>query len=96
MKQYRNHIVVPVDFTEQSLIALSQTYNIARFQNCDVTLVYVIEKDFMDKVKHFFKSDEQRDELMRADILERLNALAAKTEEERWNWLNASAKLARC
>ena len=37
-------ILVPIDFQEQSLIALSQSYNLARFTESTIYLMTVIEK----------------------------------------------------
>ena len=54
MQNYTNQILVPIDFSEQSLIALSQSYNIAKFHNCAITLLHVIDEDLMDKFKSLF------------------------------------------
>lgn len=35
-------ILIPVDFSEQSLIALDQSYNLAKFYNAELSLLYVI------------------------------------------------------
>ena len=45
-------ILVPIDFSEQSLVALSQTYNLARYSNSTITLLYVNYKgaDAKDKL----------------------------------------------
>jgi nucleotide-binding universal stress UspA family protein len=34
-----SHILIPIDFSEQSLIALEQSYNLARFTNSTITLL---------------------------------------------------------
>ncbi len=39
-----NKILVPVDFSEQSLIALSQSYNLAKKIDAELVLLYVIEE----------------------------------------------------
>ena len=38
----KSTILVPIDFTDQSLIALEQSYNIAKLFNATITLVHVI------------------------------------------------------
>ena len=43
---FKNRILVPVDFSAQSLIALGQSYNLARLTKADLTLIYVIEEQF--------------------------------------------------
>ena len=49
MNSYTNNILVPLDFSEQSLIALSQSYNLARFTKSKLVLLHVLtdksEKD---------------------------------------------------
>ena len=37
-------ILIPIDFQEQSLIAISQSYNLARFTNSTIYLMNVVEK----------------------------------------------------
>ncbi len=44
MSTKENSILVPTDFQEQSLIALSQSYNLARFTNSTIYLMHVFEK----------------------------------------------------
>lgn len=41
----KNRILVCVDFQDQSLVALHQCYDIARFINAEVVLLYVIESN---------------------------------------------------
>ncbi len=49
MDSYNNNILVPLDFSEQSLIALGQSYNLARFTKSKLVLLHVLteksEKD---------------------------------------------------
>ena len=44
MSEKENCILVPTDFEEQSLIALSQCYNLARFTRSTIYLMHVFEK----------------------------------------------------
>jgi len=37
-------ILIPIDFSDQALIALDQSYNLARFYDADLTLLYVIDE----------------------------------------------------
>jgi nucleotide-binding universal stress UspA family protein len=46
MANLKNHILVPIDFSEQSKIALGQSYNLARLTRANITLIYVIEEHF--------------------------------------------------
>lgn len=77
-----NHILVPVDFSEQSLIALKQSYNIARFNNSDITLLHVIDEDFITKLKGLFTGNDDHENRMREEIQVKLNELAAQVESE--------------
>ena len=43
MKTKQNKILVPIDFSEQSLIALKQSYNLAKIQDAEIVLLYVLE-----------------------------------------------------
>ena len=54
-------ILVPIDFSDQSLIALDQSYNLARGMKAEITLVYVIEDS--GAISKFFskKHDEDGD-----------------------------------
>jgi len=42
MKTTTNTILVPVDFGDQSIIALQQTYNLARLTGAEITILHVI------------------------------------------------------
>ena len=44
MISYYNNVVVPIDFKEQSAVALTQSFNIARLFNLEITLLHVINE----------------------------------------------------
>jgi nucleotide-binding universal stress UspA family protein len=67
-----NKILVPIDFSAQSLIALEQSYNLAREYNAEITLLHVIEESGM-LAKLFSK--EQHDDLKKK-VQEQLDKLA--------------------
>ena len=46
MPVIKNTILVPIDFSDQSLIALGQSLNLARLTKADVVLFHVIEDGF--------------------------------------------------
>jgi nucleotide-binding universal stress UspA family protein len=46
MAPLKNHILVPIDFSEQSIIALGQSYNLARLTRATLTLIHVIDDSF--------------------------------------------------
>jgi nucleotide-binding universal stress UspA family protein len=70
----KNKILICIDFQEQSLSALHQCYDIARFLNAEIVLLYVIETT--DLFSKFFSTnlDDAKE-----DISERLKQLV---EEE--------------
>ncbi|MEP7262879.1 MAG: universal stress protein [Bacteroidota bacterium] len=74
----QNHIVVPVDFSEQSIIALGQTYNLARITGSDITLVYVIDSTLLSNVMNLFTSHETQESLLRTGIQTELDKLAVE------------------
>jgi len=76
---FENHIIVPIDFSEQSLIALGQSYNLARFSKSAITLVHVIDEDLFTSLRHVFQSDDKQEELLRIGIQTELDKLANET-----------------
>ncbi|MFO8067230.1 MAG: universal stress protein, partial [Bacteroidales bacterium] len=57
MDERKNKIVVPLDFHEQSLIALDQTKSIAKFMNAEIIILYIIEST--DIISAMFRKEEQ-------------------------------------
>jgi nucleotide-binding universal stress UspA family protein len=58
-------ILVPVDFKEQSLIALSQSFNLARYTNSKIYLIHVAEekgdiKTATDKLNQLAKETQEK------------------------------------
>lgn len=80
MSQGNKHIIVPVDFSDQAKIALSQTFNLARKTNSEITLLHVIDEALFSSVLHLFSSIDQHEELLRTGIQTKLNELAKETE----------------
>jgi len=71
-------VLVPIDFSEQSLIALDHSHNLAKFYNAELTLLYVIEKrsafiPFLKK--HTHETNEK-------EIGDRLKELAATVSKK--------------
>lgn len=82
-------ILVPVDFSEQSIIALNQSYNLARHFHAEITLLYVIEE--LDIISKFFS--KHQDEDIKKAIQEKLDILAAETEKK--SKINVTTLIAR-
>jgi nucleotide-binding universal stress UspA family protein len=74
MANLKNHILVPIDFSEQSLIALGQSYNLARLTRATLTLIYVIEDHF-----HLPFTTKKQDKTLEKNVLKELKKLASDT-----------------
>src|SRR5689334_5415753 len=77
MAALRNHILVPIDFTEQSLIALGQSYNLARLTKATLTLFHVIDESF-----HLPFISKKEDKGMEKKIQKELEKLAQEVTEK--------------
>ena len=44
MNSSTNQILIPVDFSDQAILALNQSYNLAKFYKAELTLLYVIDE----------------------------------------------------
>ncbi len=89
MIQSTNKILVPIDFSEQSMIALEQSYNLAKKYNAEITLLHVIEdgslisKFFTAKQHDDLKAKVQKDlDIIATDVTKKtktvVNTLVAK------------------
>ncbi len=79
MSERKNKIIVPLDFHEQSLIALEQTRGIARFMKAEIIILYIIEST--DIISSMFRNGEQEKKIQEA-VKKRLEELAASTSEQ--------------
>jgi len=82
MSSEAGQIIVPVDFGDQSMIALSQSYNLARLTKSEITLLNVIDEDF---VKTFQDSDSSKpnyEGFLKDGVKARLEQLASKVKAE--------------
>jgi nucleotide-binding universal stress UspA family protein len=70
-----NKILIPVDFQNQSLLAIEQSYNLARLLKAEILLLYVHEQSGM--FAGFFSSDQNNEILSKID--EKLAELAGRT-----------------
>lgn len=77
MASTKNLILVPVDFSEQSLIALSQSYNLARLTRAEITLIYVIDDGELTPLSFFLSSKKENKKSLEKNITEKLTKMAA-------------------
>src|SRR5688572_3215536 len=87
MSSEARQIVIPVDFGEQSMIALGQSYNLARLSKSEITLLHVIDDDFL---KHFQENNYEGQ--VRSDLKKRLDELADKVHHETGVKVNTSIR----
>lgn len=62
MKSAKN-ILVPVDFTEQSIIGLEQSYNLARLSKSEITVLHVVRDN--NSVFNLFTEKEKEDVMLK-------------------------------
>ncbi len=74
MAIFKNHILVPIDFSEQSLIALGQSVNFARITKASVTLIYVLEDPF-----HVPFVKQKEDKSLEKNIRKELEKMSSET-----------------
>ena len=81
MQSYNNHILVLMDFSEQAMIALDQSYNLARLTKADITLLYVMDEDHKNLFSIFTKEKQRETEEKKYEkgIKTRLESLAKET-----------------
>ncbi len=74
MSNLSNQILVPIDFSEQSIIALGQSYNLARLSKADIVLIHVIDDS---SYLPFFQKKEDKE--LEQKISDELKKLATET-----------------
>jgi nucleotide-binding universal stress UspA family protein len=79
MGDRKNKIVVPLDFHEQSMIALEQTRSIARFMNAEIVILYIIETT--DPISAMFRKGDQ-DRKIHEEAKRKLEEVASATSEK--------------
>lgn len=88
-----NKILVPIDFSEQSLIALDQSYNLAREYKAEITLLYVLEQH--EGLVALFGPSEKEEAEKKRKIeaeLEKLADKVYKKEKIKVNYLVAKGR----
>ena len=82
MKGHYSNILVPTDFSEQSLLALEQAYALAKLLNVEITLLHVIpEGSGLFAFEKFFIPKFRDSEQQKADYEESCNARLLQISE---------------
>ena len=77
MSSSTNRILVPIDFSEQSLIALEQSYNLSRLTNAELHLLHVIDESF-----HLPFLGGNEDKTMEVKVTKAMEKLADETRQK--------------
>lgn len=67
-------ILIPIGFSDQSMIALGQGMNLAKIKNSDIILLSVIEE--RNSMLELFSSNEEEVDELKTKVLGRLNKIA--------------------
>lgn len=81
----KNSIIVPIDSTEQTIVALKQSYNLARYTNSQIVLLRAFEQDETREVEFMQK--------LAADV-EKESGLPVKVEYARGNVFTETMRVA--
>jgi nucleotide-binding universal stress UspA family protein len=81
----KNSILVPIDSTEQTIVALRQSYNLARYTNSQIVLLHVFEEDETKEVAYMQTI---------ADDVAKESGLTVKVEYARGNVFAETMRLA--
>ena len=79
MSNTASKILVPIGFSEQSMVAMGQAFNLAKIKNSEVILLSVIE----DRHSMFdiFTTNEIEYEKLKENVLRKLNDIASTYSE---------------
>ncbi|MEY3343493.1 MAG: hypothetical protein RL090_1177 [Bacteroidota bacterium] len=82
MSKKTYQIIIPVDFGDQSLIAVRQSFNMAKLTSSELTLLHVIDNDILNlfQSKLFSKNDLKEQHL--SEVKQQLEELANQIRQE--------------
>lgn len=81
MSSEAGQIVIPVDFGDQALIAVTQSYNLARLTKSEITLLHVIDNDVLKPFQDIVSAKHNYEDHLKEGIKLKLNELAQKVHE---------------
>ncbi|MGD0711960.1 MAG: universal stress protein [Bacteroidales bacterium] len=90
MKGHYNNILVPTDFSEQSLLALEQAYALAQLLNVEITLLYVIPEGGIDLTFGLFSKEPSEKEKVdyEESCFARLQQISESASKNSWIKVN--------
>lgn len=98
METYKNKILVPFDFSNQSLIALEQSCNIAQMLNAEIYILYVINKNkllFNKKEQYDFEEKLKIKLTEYTDLIEKKSGIKIISLIEKGNYLKSIIKIVK-
>ena len=87
MALLKNHILVPVDFSDQSLVALGQAQSLARISRAELTLIHIIDHHVFSVP--FFRSTQTEKKSIEKKITVELQKLAKAATEKTGSKVNS-------
>ena len=80
MSNIASKILVPIGFSEQSMVALGQAFNLAKIKNSEVVLLYVIEDNH--SMFDIFTTNEIDYEKIKVRVLSKLKEIASEYSDK--------------
>ena len=80
MSNIASKILVPVGFSEQSMLAMGQAFNLAKIKNSEVVLLYVIEDNH--SMFDIFTTNEIEYEKIKMRVLSKLKEIASEYSDK--------------
>lgn len=75
-------ILIPTDFGDQARIAVTQSYNLARLTRSEITLLHVIDNDFLKPFQEMVSAKHNYENHLREEVDSKLKALASEIQKE--------------
>ena len=76
MSNTASKILVPIGFSEQSMVALGQAFNLAKIKNSEVVLLSVIEE--RHSIFDLFTTNDIEDKKIKEKVLKKLMKIGMK------------------
>jgi nucleotide-binding universal stress UspA family protein len=80
MSNTAGKILIPTGFSDQSMVAMGQAFNLAKIKNSEVFLLSVIEE--RHSMFDVFSSNEMESEKIKTKVTEKLNEIASEYSEK--------------
>jgi nucleotide-binding universal stress UspA family protein len=82
MSSSTRQIIIPIDFGDQAMIAVRQSYNLARLTKSEITLLHVIDDDFLKPFQDIVSAKHNYENHLKEEIASKLHTLASQIQSE--------------